>query len=270
MEITKSEFETVVSVATSAHMEVFEKVEPLLDDAYEDCKSSILGTVGTAAAEDNEHALLTMNVKRWVILHAFLGVIRQLDLVLTPTGFGVVSTQQQAPASKQRVDALVGQLRDSLLIAQGKLVASLVTISGWGSSFIAKVNIGTLYYDFRMMRERRGPAVSHLDWQNAQRPISDADEMLRKKLSNEFMDELLEHVRTNAVVETDLPIIRLCQDIMDLYDQGDAGVAQKMRRLLSILDGSLETYTTYRTYGYPVNHYENFENTQDSPAYIFG
>ncbi len=270
MEITKSEFEKVVSVATSAHMEVYEKVEPLFDDTYDDCKSSILGTVGTAAVEDGEHAELVKNVKRWVILQAFLSVIRQLDLVLTPTGFGVVSTQQQAPASKQRVDALVGQLYDSCLIAHGKLLTSLTAVSGWGSTFLAYKNIGTLYYDFSMMRERRGPDVSHVDWQHAQLHISEADELLRKKLSGVYMAELLDHVRTNSVTEADLPIILLCQDIIDLYDQRNEEMTQKMRRLLSYLDANLETYDTYKTFGYPVNHYENFQNTQDSPAYIFG
>ena len=96
MEITKTDFENIVSVATSSHVEVYEKVEPHFVSTYDDCKASVLGDVGTDAAEDGQHESLTKAVKQWVCLQAFLSVFRQLDLVLTPTGFGVVSTQQMA------------------------------------------------------------------------------------------------------------------------------------------------------------------------------
>ena len=125
MEITKSEFEAILSVATSSHVEVYEKVEPHFTASYDECKADVLGDVGTSAAEGENNEKLTVVVKQWVAIHAFLAVFRQLDLVLTPTGFGVVSSNQMAPASKQRVDALIGHLRDSALRAHGELLFRL-------------------------------------------------------------------------------------------------------------------------------------------------
>ena len=271
MEITKVEFESFVSVATSAHMEVYEKVEPQFESTYDECKADVLGDVGTSAAEGGEHKQLEWAVKRWVALQAFLAVFRQLDLVLTPTGFGVVSTQQMAPASKQRVDALIGHLRDGMLRAEGQLLQELCRVKGWGKTEQAKEKIDTLFFDFRMLQKMQGPAASHLDWQAAQRLISQADEMLRLKLSNQYMDALLEHVRCGTVTVDDRPVIFQCRHIMNLWTCGDQdAVRLKMRRLLNILDADLEKYSIYAEHGYPVNHHETFQNTHDAPAYIFG
>lgn len=269
--ITKIEFESFLSVATSAHMEVYEKVEPHFASTYDECKADVLGDVGVSAVEGEQNPTLTEDVKRWVAIRAFLSVFRQLDLVLTPTGFGVVSTQQMAPASKPRVDALVGHLRDSALRAHGQLLESLCSVDGWGTTAQAAENIDTLFYDFRLLQKMQGPAVSHLEWQNAMRLIGEADEMLRLKLSNKYMDALLSGVRRCATTADDRPVVFLCQQIISLWISSDhEAVKLKMRRLLSMLDADTEKYTTYHQYGYPVNHHETFQNTQDSPAYIFG
>jgi hypothetical protein len=271
MEITKQEFEAILSVATSSHVEVYEKVEPHFMAAYDECKADVLGDVGTSAAEDGQHEQLVKDVKRWVALQAFLAVFRQLDLVLTPTGFGVVSTQQMAPASKQRVDALIGHLRDSALRAHGQLLASLCRISGWGATGQAKENIDTLFYDFRMLQKMQGPAASHLDWQAAQQKIAEADEMLRRKLSTQYMDHLLNAVRCNTETVDDHPVIFQCRHIINLWISGNQdAVRMKTGRMLNMLDADLEKYAIYGEFGYPVNHHETFQNTQDAPAYIFG
>ncbi len=271
MEIAKNEFESFLSVATSAHVEVYEKVSPHFTTTLVECKAAVLGDKGTAAVESGQNQQLETTVKNWVSLEAFLSIFRQLDLVLTPTGFGVISTNQMAPASKQRVDALVGHLRDSKLRIHGKLLAELCKIEGWGRSEQARENIETLFYDFRMLQKMQGPAASHLDWQAAQRLIAEADEMLRLKISSQYMEELLEHVRCGQVTADDYPVIFQCRHIINLWICGDReGVKLKMRRLLNTLDADLEKYETYGQYGYPVNHHENFQNTQDAPAYIFG
>ena len=271
MEITKSEFEAILSVATSSHVEVYEKVEPHFAASYDECKADVLGDVGTSAAEGENNEKLTVAVKRWVAIHAFLAVFRQLDLVLTPTGFGVVSSNQMAPASKQRVDALIGHLRDSILIARGQLLAELCHVSRWGTTTQALENINNLFFDFRMLQKMQGPAASHLEWQAAQRLIGEADEHLRLKLSSQYMDALLEHVRCGTVTADDNPVIFQCRHIINLWIAGDQeAVKLKMRRLLNMLDSDLEKYSIYAKHGYPVNHHENFKNTPDAPAYIFG
>ena len=122
-----------------------------------------------------------------------------------------------------------------------------------------------------MLQKMQGPAASHLEWQAAQRLIGEADEHLRLKLSNQYMDALLDHVRCGTVTVDDNPVIFQCRHIINLWIAGDQeAVKLKMRRLLNMLDSDLEKYSIYAEHGYPVNHHENFKNTQDAPAYIFG
>lgn len=271
MEITKQDFEEILPVATSSHEEVFEKVKPHFLSTINDCKAGVLGDVGTSAIEGEGNESLKKTVKELVCLQAFLAVFRQLDLVLTSTGFGVVTTNQVAPASKQRVDALIGHLRDRALLAHGRLLCLLCEVEGWGTSDQARENIDTLFFYFQLLQKMQGPAASHLDWQAAQRLIGEADEALRLKLSNQYMDEILDHVRRCAETAEDKPVIFLCRHIIYHWIAGDQeSVRLKMRRLLRMLDGDLEHYSTYAEHGYPVNHHENFQNTQDAPAYVFG
>ena len=270
MEIKKTEFEAYLVVAVSSNSEVYEKVEPYFMSTYDECKADVLGDVGTAAVENDTKPLCNV-VKAWVSVRAFLSVFRQLDLVLTPTGFGVVSTQQMAPASKQRVDALIGQLRDYALQVHGRLLEELIKVSGWGSTTQAKEHIDTLFFDFRMLQKMQGPAASHLEWQAAQRLIGEADEALRLKLSSQYMEHLLNAVRCGSVTANDHPVIFQCRHIISLWIAGDQdAVRLKMRRLLNMLNADLEKYSIYGEFGYPVNHHETFQNSQDAPAYVFG
>ena len=105
--ITKSDFEQALPVGAAANDSVYESVKPVLGRQLAFSNAVLLGVAGMAYLEEKgEDSPLLRWYKQLVCLSAFLSVLRQLDLVLTPTGFGVVSNDNLAPASKQRVDAL--------------------------------------------------------------------------------------------------------------------------------------------------------------------
>ena len=84
---------------------------------------------------------------RLVVADALRRAIPSLDIVLTPNGFGVVSTQNLAPASKPRVDRLVGSMlshRDDCIAA---LIPELVGASKWLTSPQADFFGSTLFPD---------------------------------------------------------------------------------------------------------------------------
>ena len=84
---------------------------------------------------------------RLVVADALRRAIPSLDIVLTPNGFGVVSTQNLAPASKPRVDRLVGSMlshRDDCIAA---LLPELVGASQWLKSKQADFFGATLFPD---------------------------------------------------------------------------------------------------------------------------
>ena len=84
---------------------------------------------------------------RLVVADALRRAIPSLDIVFTPNGFGVVSTQNLAPASKPRVDRLVGSMlahRDDCIAA---LLPELVGASKWLTSSQADFFGSTLFPD---------------------------------------------------------------------------------------------------------------------------
>ena len=84
---------------------------------------------------------------RLVVADALRRAIPSLDIVLTPNGFGVVNTSNLAPASKPRVDRLVGSMlahRDDCIAA---LLPELVGASKWLTSSQADFFGATLFPD---------------------------------------------------------------------------------------------------------------------------
>ena len=82
---------------------------------------------------------------RLVVAEALRRAIPSLDIVLTPNGFGVVSTNNLAPASKPRVDRLVSSMlshRDDCIAA---LLPELVGASKWLTSSQASFFGSTLF-----------------------------------------------------------------------------------------------------------------------------
>lgn len=93
---------------------------------------------------------------RLVVADALRRAIPSLDIVLTPNGFAVVNTSNLAPASKPRVDRLVGSMlahRDDCIAA---LLPELPGASKWLASDRADFFGATLFPDFSLI-EATGP-----------------------------------------------------------------------------------------------------------------
>ena len=88
---------------------------------------------------------------RLVVADALHRAIPSLDIVLTPNGFAVVNTSNLAPASKPRVDRLVGSMlahRDDCIAA---LLPELVGASKWLASSQAQFFGATLFPDLSIV-----------------------------------------------------------------------------------------------------------------------
>lgn len=92
--------------------------------------------------EDNPIRIITAKL---IASEALRRAIPSLDLVLTPNGFGVVSNQNIAPASKERVDRLIGSLADYRDDCIANLLPELVGASQWLNSSQASFFGETLF-----------------------------------------------------------------------------------------------------------------------------
>lgn len=264
MEITKEDFESIVTVAASAQTHVYEKVQPYIGMQTDMFLSQVMGGLSTA---DDE---ITAKAKAYVCLDAFLHVFRQLDLVLTPTGFGVVSNSTTAPASRERVNALEAQLLLERERTLGRLLVLLPKVSGWGDTAAARHLIRNLYYDIHMYETAAGKTVDFTAWREAQSVILETDTAIRTRISDAQMEALLSAVRHDTVTAEQLGAIVLIQKITSLALAHSPLVKERVRGLINYLEQDDTTFTEYlASEEYKTNHYERFQNRKDSPGYCF-
>lgn len=270
--ITKDDFEFAVKAGREPTGDLF---EILGDSIYIECErlaEEYLGPAGVQAVETESDTVLVLSVKRIACIRAFLSEMRSLDLVLTNTGFGVVSTNDTAPASKQRVDALDGQLRRNERLSVGTMLDRLFRVKGWNQQPQRQWHVQTLFYSIQQLETWAG--INHPkpeDWDSAVPTILAADAYLRKHLGNAYMDELLAQVTSYSLTNENGVIALLCLQYIG------ACIAQNMRlkeetymRMINLMEEDLSQYPTYADgEGYRLNHFKPYENHAEDTAFHF-
>ena len=113
----------------------FDKVLPWLETAERWLFQQFIGDTFEPfllAMGENEPVRLTATC---VVAHeAMLRAVPSLDLVLTPNGFGIVSNQNVAPASRERVSRLIASLETSRDNAIEQLITYLFRETEWYDS----------------------------------------------------------------------------------------------------------------------------------------
>ena len=119
---------------------LYDKIIPFLEQAQREVERRFIGSM-TLNEDEHEAACSLIAIK------AFYQAIPSLDLVLTPNGFGVVSSNNMAPASKERVE----RLRASLLEAYDGWAVNLISVlrlnEEWLASDVAEPYSRTLLWN---------------------------------------------------------------------------------------------------------------------------
>lgn len=147
-------------------------------------------------AEDNPIKIITAKL---IATEALSWAIPSLDLVLTPNGFGVVSTQNIAPASKERVNRLIGSLADYRDECIGNILPALGGESQWLTSSQALFFGETLFPDLAITDQVKGTGSK---WERylALRPkILDIEALLAEEF---FSPELMVRLRNEVLRKT--------------------------------------------------------------------
>lgn len=267
-EITREEFEAALSIAASATMQVYERLQPALLLAQETATRDILGDPG-AAAVDTDTLLHTAAV-RYISVKAVLDSLAQLDLVLTPTGFGVVQNETTAPASKDRVERLRLSLLNSSEEMLGDLLERLTKVSGWNQTRQAAAMIPTVMWNIRQLERRWRMPIDSEEWQQTLAASHLTHDRLVRLVGLDQMNELLDLIRTDSLQE---PYTRAVS-LMETLTLAEATHSPDSRRIAGEItlwmESNPEAFATYiGSDAYEANHWQRFSNTQDSPAYCF-
>lgn len=275
LEITKSDFERAVPAAREPKGKIFDVMQDAIMCKVEVIGCNILGDPGIAAVESSDSTMgeiLRPLVKQLACVMAFLEEMRGLDLVLTATGFGVVSTNDTAPASKMRVDALDGDLRRKEWLLRSDLLTHLFKVVGWADTEQRHINVCTLFYRFSMLEQYAGISrPKPEDWSTNVPAMLAADSYLRKHISYAYMEELLQQLTSSTLSENNRPVAVLCTKFIGAWIAQNHQLKEELyMRLINRLEADLSLYPKYAdSEAFRLNHVTPYENHADDSAFHF-
>ena len=275
LEITKTDFERAVPAAREPKGKIFDVMQDAIMCKVEVIADSILGEPGIEAVEngtDDVAERLRFEVKTLACVSAFLEEMRGLDLVLTATGFGVVSTNDTAPASKMRVDALEGDLRRKEWLLRSELLTHLFKVEGWADTEQRHINVPTLFYRFHMLEQYAGISrPKPEDWSTNVPAMLAADSYLRKHIGYDYMEELLQQLTSRTLSGSNRPVAILCLQFIGAWIAQNHQLKQELyMRLINRLEADLSLYPKYAdSEAYRLNHFKPYENHAEDSAFHF-
>ena len=111
----------------------FERLQPWLETAERWLCDNFTGDYLNLLVRTDEGDEVLELARTIVVNEAFMRAVPNLDLVLTPNGFGIVSNNNVAPASRDRVARLVASLETNRDNAIEQFVGRLLHIPVWRS-----------------------------------------------------------------------------------------------------------------------------------------
>lgn len=276
MNIDKDFFEASLSFAMHPDESIYNAMAPYLNEEFTRIQNNLLGIVVALTIDDGNHEELDVAVGNLTCLSAICRHLRGLDLVLTENGFGIVSNTNIAPASQQRVDALLQECLNNFDFATDRVLDLLIATPDWFSTRQAQSSIATLFEMRRFLHEYAGMSDgtgSHDAWIKAKRLSFEADIIVRDLISSAQMDALLlmERYHTEAKPIADAPAwaIELIRRFIGSYIAGNKD-DNILNDLYNYMEANLDAFPEYAASAqYKANHYADYQNTEESSAFFF-
>lgn len=209
---------------------------------------------------------------RLVVADALRRAIPSLDIVLTPNGFGVVNTSNLAPASKPRVDRLIGSMLSHLDDCIAALLPELVGASKWLTSSQADFFGATLFPDLRIVDAVGGTTGSKWDRYLELRPqVIDLEASLAEEwLSPDLMSALRSETLRGDLNEKRHEIVRQVKAQVVGYLRGGSFNSRRLADIVNYIRLNAESFEewhkseTAKLFAPPV-----FRNELKASGYFF-
>lgn len=275
--MTQQTFEQYVPAFRSPTAEIFKKVEPLLLSLRKDWEERVISAEATLS--DGEQQRLDAAV---ALRSAYL-LVPQLDLVLTPTGFGIVSNQNTAPASPSRVSALRDQLRQEASLQEDLLMERLAAMDALRLPLFA---VTSLLWTPRLLRTfgvtlQDGAQIYKEEWPAIQVSLALATDSLMDILSAPLYSALQQSQYQPLEVDDPKPYTLLLNDSRRLLaaliqsgrptDTSQPGVKEQVRHIVDYLERNAERIPHYLTSStHLARKASPYENKKTDASFFFG
>lgn len=270
MEISKEYFEKIITSATRSDCNVFDKMGNYLILSERNLISNLIGDIDINSLTND----IQEEFKRCICLSAFKEAIPDLDLILTPTGFGVVSNSNLAPASKDRVLALAEAVDAQAMDSYERIISLLLGKKEWYDK-IGKYIITSVFYKSSFLSNFSGLSNPHYGDLVKSRPkILSIESFIKKKISSELYSSIVEKV---AMIEHntfyDILIDKLRALIgYSISDKSDVkNLSVMIEDIENYVEDNADTFTEYKNSKiYKLKHLEYYENQKSDSTYFFG
>lgn len=230
--------------------------------------------LGVPKAFEEQHPAL---VEAYIYRSAAHEALPSLDLILTDSGFAVVSNQNLAPASRERVAALRESLRQQASDARDLLLIELCHDETWRETDQCRTLRDSLLW-CAMIARRYGLTATdgrelYAQEHGALYPaILAATEACTQLISAEQMQYLLSHQDD----PDEIPEIKILTEHCRKYIAAAAKGNKSAQHLLGtqiqrFINNNEEALTAYRNSSqYRANHTQRYENKKEDPTFFFG
>lgn len=210
-------------------------------------------------------------VKRIEALDGFYRAIPFLDLVLTPNGFGIVSNQNVAPASKERVASLRAQTLVERDAAIEQLIKSLKGFESWCNSIPGKRFGRTVIQSLNIAVEcgEDNPSFhffmkNHREMQGVQRMIA------LNFVSEPVMDRLCHNLLYNTVTDVERPLIDMVHAFIVSSLKEEPQKHCELEEMVNYIKNNEADFSEWATSDTALlfNDY-SFENVKESKGFWF-
>lgn len=260
--ITADTFARCVPAARTKNNYVFDRLAPFIEQTILDIDRlhwPYLRPIGNDRLNVGDEDCPVVPV---ATITAFLSSLASLDIVLTSTGFGIVSTGDTAPASAQRVAAIRDEYEVKLLSAWEKLNCQIAETAYkqhlLGCDSELEHNFPhplCLYSDFR----RLTGLTTARQWREAQPTLYKAGQELQAALGYAYSDTM------NALrISQRTELLEAMQRYASLRVLGREAEARR-----GIETYTVQTDTLHHTPLYISKHNERYKNRETSSAYFF-
>ena len=278
--ITLEMFNATVPAAISPDESIFRKVLPSIERRARFLRNTVIGrrlfdrlthpdefNVEEGAETEARGAII-----EFCCLAGFLDILHQLDLVITPNGFGIVSNQNVAPASKERVESLRDSLDRSAAVSLDELLLALAELDEWADSHECRSWCQTIFWRPGITATPDKPTVTLTDWEKGTGPRLGAQLAIGKLTGNDqaydFVRRSIRSRRHSSGISQ--AAVNYATDFARAHVAG-MDTSGPRRALLGFLTDNIDSFPVFRaSRQYKALKSLNDErNSADEPGFVF-
>lgn len=206
---------------------------------------------------------------RMICLASICSALPTLDLVYTPNGFGVVSNQNLAPASADRVKRLLESLRNQMWDAYDVLLDELRHIAEWRTTAQAKIHFGSLFWRGSQMAMFDLSIPHRSDLIEYSSRIHSAELFLMAVISRAQFEKLCKAILDCDINDVYQRLISLCRSFVVRVVRNEPFDRDK-REVLRFMETNRDDFPEYmNSREYEANHYKGYENRRRDSSFFF-